>query len=298
MSVLITGITGFVGQNLSAYLKSKTNLKILGLNLREEWASQIGSGTRAIVHLAGKAHDLKNVSDQDEYYKVNYELTCSLYDKFLTSEATHFIFISSVKAVADKVEGVLVETDDAHPETDYGKSKLLAEQYILKNALPPGKYRYILRPCMIHGPANKGNLNLLYKFIKKNIPYPLASFNNKRSFLSIENLCFIINGVLDQTIPSGVYNVADDLPLSTNEVVAILAKSLNKKPLLWHIPKQAIYLIAKFGDALKLPLNTETLNKLTENYVVSNKKIKEQLRISMPKSTLEGLETTAISFKS
>ncbi|RZK52935.1 MAG: NAD-dependent epimerase/dehydratase family protein, partial [Pedobacter sp.] len=251
----------------------------------------------AIIHLAGKAHDLKKTSNPDEYYQVNFEITKKLYDAFLKSEIKKFIFISSVKASADIVEGVLTEDNMPNPITDYGKSKLMAEQYIQSQSLPAGKSYYILRPCMIHGPGNKGNLNLLYKFVQKGIPYPLASFENKRSFLSVENLCFVIANLLQKDIPSGIYNVADDKALSTSEVVKILASSVNKQARLWAIPGSLIRGIAKIGDVLSFPLNSERLNKLTENYVVSNKKLKLALNLELPISTEQGLANTARSFK-
>ena len=149
---------------------------------------------------------------------------------------------------------------------------------------------------MIHGPGNKGNLNLLYNFIQKGIPYPLASFENKRSFLSIENLCFIIAKLIEDEIPSGIYHLADDGSLSTSEVVRILAASLEKRPKLWAIPRKLISGLAKIGDVLNLPLSTERLNKLTENYVVSNEKIKNALNTELPVSSQGGLSATAKSF--
>ncbi|RZL54154.1 MAG: NAD-dependent epimerase/dehydratase family protein, partial [Pedobacter sp.] len=250
-----------------------------------------------IVHLAGKAHDLKKTSNPDEYYKVNFELTKKLYDAFLLSDAKKFIFISSVKAVADTVDGILLEDNKPDPQTHYGQSKLMAEKYIQNKHLPTNKSFYILRPCMIHGPGNKGNLNILYKFVEKGIPYPLAAFDNKRSFLSVENLCFVIYALISKPIPSGIYHVADDDALSTNEVVQILAKSSGKKAKLWRISNGLIKSIAKLGDVLKLPLDTERLNKLTENYIVSNKKIKEAIDLELPITTKKGLITTANSFK-
>jgi nucleoside-diphosphate-sugar epimerase len=174
----------------------------------------------------------------------------------------------------------------------------LAEEYIQNQELPTGKFYYILRPCMIHGVGNKGNLNLLYNFVDKGIPYPLAAFGNKRSFLTVENLCFVVENLLRKEIPSGIYQVADDEPLSTNEVVKILASSLNKKPILWAIPTTLVRLIAKFGDIIGLPLNTERLNKMTDNYIVSNKRIKDALGISFPISAKEGMLRTAKSFTS
>jgi nucleoside-diphosphate-sugar epimerase len=298
MNILITGKTGFVGQNLCAYLGHAKNATIGGLNLRQAgWQNDIAADTGVIVHLAGKAHDLKNASDPGVYYQVNYELTRQVYDAFLASNAKKFIFISSVKAAADSVDGVLTEDGRSSPKTDYGKSKLQAEQYIQSLPLPEGKSWYILRPCMIHGPGNKGNLNLLYSFVSKGLPYPLASFENKRSFLSVENLCFIIQELIERDdIPQAIYNAADDEALSTNEVVSLLSEAIGKSPRLLHIPKGLISFMAKIGDALKLPLTTERLRKLTENYVVSNQKIKLALAKELPLTARDGILKTAASF--
>ena len=297
IKVLITGVSGFVGKNLLPYL-TKSNVEVKSLN-RQELALGVNlNNTDAIIHLAGKAHDLKKTSNPGEYYEVNFELTKKLFDAFLKSDAKKFIFISSVKAAADSVEGVLTEERTPNPKTHYGKSKLQAEQYIQSQPLPPEKSYYILRPCMIHGPGNKGNLNLLYKFVQKGMPYPLASFENKRSFLSVENLCFVIKQLLERQIQSGVYHIADDEALSTNEVVRVLATSLKKSPRLWSIPVTLIKAMAKVGDIFKLPLNTERLNKLTEDYIVSNKKLKKTLGEELPLSAKDGLKITAIFFSS
>src|SRR5690606_27975560 len=109
------------------------------------------------------------------------------------------------------------------PLTPYGKSKLEAELYLLAQKLPERKRLFIIRPCMIHGPGNKGNLNLLYKVVEKGIPWPLAAFHNERSFLSIDNLSFLIEKMLMHTdLASGVYNFADDDALSTNSLVKLI----------------------------------------------------------------------------
>lgn len=297
MRILITGASGFVGKNLASYLSDVC--KVSSLSRDELNYLQLGSlnGYKAIVHLAGKAHDLKRVSAPDDYYKVNFELTKQLYDAFLQSDAKQFIFVSSVKAAADSVNGILTEDTSPDPQTHYGKSKLMAEEYIKSRPLPAGKSFYILRPSMIHGPGNKGNLNLLNQFVKKGLPYPLAAFENKRSFLSIENLCFVIKIFIESDcITSGIYNVTDDEPLATNKVVEILASSLNVKPKLWKISPVIIRFLAKAGDVLHLPLTSERLDKLTENYVVSNEKIKKAINKELPRTAIEGLTITANSF--
>ena len=297
MNVHITGAGGFVGQNLVPYLNIQS-LKTYIVSRQQLSSMDVDlSENSAIVHLAGKAHDLKNVSQPEEYYQVNFELTKQLYDAFLKSEAKKFIFISTVKAVADHLDEPLTEDHEPNPQTHYCKSKLMAEEYIRKQVLPEGKSFYILRPCMIHGPGNKGNLNLLYQFVKKGIPYPLAAFENKRSFLSVANLCFIVKELIERNdIPTGVYNVADDEALSTNQLVSLLAEALEKSPRLLYLPAKLISIAARVGDFLKLPLNTERLGKLTENYVVSNQKIKQALKKELPLSAREGILETARAF--
>lgn len=295
MKITITGASGFVGSNLIEFL-NKSN-QIDKISLRFESTKQTEIFCDAIIHLAGKAHDLKKVSKPREYYEANFELTKQLFDVFLQSDAKVFVFISSVKAVSDEVKDVLTEIKIPNPQTHYGKSKLLAENYILSKELPEWKRVFILRPCLIHGPGNKGNLNLLYKIVSKGIPWPLGAFENQRSFCSIDNVCFVINEILDnENIPSGIYHLADDNSVSTNQLITLIAASQNKKASIWNISKKAITMLAKIGDVLHLPLNSERLQKLTESYVVSNQKIVEAIGQPLPISADEGLLKTLKSF--
>ncbi|WP_281638447.1 NAD-dependent epimerase/dehydratase family protein [Flavobacterium marginilacus] len=296
MKVIVTGASGFVGRNFQEYLRHFHNLENLCVRYKEDQEFELI--TDAIIHLAGKAHDLKKVSQPKDYYEANFELTKQLFDSFLNSEASVFIFMSTVKAVADEVKGILSEDEMPNPKTHYGIAKHQAEEYILSKQLPSTKRVYILRPCMIHGSGNKGNLNVLYKLVAKGLPWPLGAFKNKRSFLSVENLCFVIKELLERTdISSGIYNVADDESLSTNELIGLLGLSLGKRNRIIKISALLIKKIASVGDVLKLPLNSERLQKLTENYVVSNKKIKDAIGKEFPVSAREGLLTTFDSFK-
>jgi len=294
--IIITGASGFVGSNLLEFFKSTHEVQPLGVRYIPK--NKIELSGDVIIHLSGKAHDLKNVSKPQEYYEANYELTKQLFDSFLLSNASVFIFMSSVKAVADQVDGVLTEDNIPNPITPYGISKLQAENYILNQQLPEGKRFYILRPSMIHGSGNKGNLNLLYSFVNKGYPWPLAAFENKRSFLSIDNLCFVTKEIVEnESIPSGVYNIADDQAISTNQLISLISKSQNKNTKSVFLPKKLIYAIAKVGSILHLPINTERLIKLTDNYVVSNKKILKSIGKPFPISAENGLVKTLNSFQ-
>ena len=291
-SIFLTGSSGFVGKYLKLYFNNKYSF----FNYKRNTSIDISQ--EVVIHLAGKAHDLKKVSSVVDYYFINTDFTKKVFDSFLLSDAKVFIILSSVKAVADQVKEVLFEDFIPNPVTHYGKSKLLAEHYILSKLNLTGKRIYILRPCMIHGPGNKGNLNLLYKIVSSGIPWPLGAFKNKRSFCSIDNLCFIINELIDNDqILSGIYNIADDEPLSTSEIIKLISESHEKKSIILNIPKSIIYTFTKFGDLLRLPLNTERLNKLTENYIVSNEKIKQSINKKIPVTSKDGLIKTFKSFK-
>lgn len=294
--ILITGATGFVGTNFQDYLKNSHDVS--PMSVRYVANQQFDLKANALIHLAGKAHDLKKVSHPTDYYEANFELTKQLFDAFLLSDATVFIFMSTVKAVADTVSGILTEDAVPSPKTHYGMAKLQAEQYLLSKKYPRDKRVYILRPCMIHGPGNKGNLNLLYQLVSKGLPWPLGAFENQRSFLGIENLCFVIKELLEnEAIPSGVYQVADDQSLSTNELIRLLGTSLEKKSRIWYLPTSWIGGIAHLGDYLHLPLNSERLQKLTEDYVVSNEKILAAVGKPLPIGVKEGLLRTFGSFR-
>lgn len=328
MKILITGVHGFVGSNLVKALSKEHT--IYGLDI----VSPIKDGVRytfawddldkkdmipaidAVIHLAGKAHDVRNKSGAEVYFKVNTGLTQRIFDWYLAQPSCKkFIFFSTVKSAADRVEGkFLTEECVPTPVGPYGESKIKAENYIIEKFAPealqrefhnftdadsifPDKKVYIMRPCMIHGPGNKGNLNLLYGVVKKGIPWPLGAFENRRSFTSIGNLQMVIAGLLEKDASSGIYHMADDEALSTNELIEVICSALGKKAHIWRIPRGLMNGFAIIGGWLHLPLNPLRMQKLTENYVVSNAKIKAALGIKeMPVRAKDGLRETIKSF--
>ena len=316
MNILITGIHGFVGSNLVVSLRREYTLYGLDIVAPEKegvvrtysWEDLERRGlpkVDAIIHLAGKAHDTKNQSAAQVYFDINTGLTKKVFDYFLESDARKFIFFSSVKAAADSVPGEeLTEDIVPAPVGPYGESKIAAENYILENEELRmrneefwEKRVYIFLPCMIHGPGNKGNLNLLYGVVRRGIPWPLGAFENRRSFTSIDNLSYVIGGLLAKDIPSGIYNMGDDEALPTNELIALMCEVLGRKPHIWRLNKGLMEACAAVGTWLHLPLNKERLRKLTENYVVSNAKLKRALGIErMPVRAADGVRKTIRSF--
>ena len=284
MKILITGAYGFVGTNLCKYLVSKGH---------ECHALDIPAAKRddvpyvsfytwdeldklpvvdAVVHLAGKAHDLKKVASEQSYFDINVGLTEKI---FAAAKTTRFIYFSSSKA-------------DANGNA-YGRSKLAAEQFLNGRAI-------VLRPAMIHGPGNKGNLNLLWGIARRGLPWPLAAFENKRSFTSIANICAAVEALCERG-ENGIYPIADDEMISTNRLIELIAETCGKRAKLWRVPKGVMRMVAKIGDVLHLPLNTERIVKLTEDSFVNNSHLKSQLGWKrMPICAEEGMRRTLRSF--
>ena len=288
MKILITGAYGFVGTNLCRYLASRGH-ECVALDIPEikrddvpykvfyswdELDSIDWAGINAVVHLAGKAHDLKNVSDPQSYFDINVGLTEKIFNA-ANGKVPRFIYFSSSKAV------------DA--DTPYGKSKLEAEQFLAGRAI-------VLRPAMIHGPGNKGNLNLLWGIARRGFPWPRAAFENKRSFTSIGNICAAVEALCERG-ENGIYPIADDEMLSTNRLIELMAEVCGRRPRLWRLPKGLMRLAAKVGDVLHLPLNSERLGKLTDDSFVDNAVLKENLGWSqMPIRAEDGMRETLKSF--
>ena len=284
MKILITGAYGFVGTNLCRYLAEKGH-ECHALDIpaaKRDGVPYVSFYTwdgldklpvvDAVVHLAGKAHDLKKVASEQSYFDINVGLTEKI---FAAAKTTRFIYFSSSKA-------------DANGNA-YGRSKLAAEQFLNGRAI-------VLRPAMIHGPGNKGNLNLLWGIARRGLPWPLAAFENKRSFTSIGNICAAVEALAERGT-NGIYPIADDEMLSTNRLIELIAETCGKRAKLWRVPKGVMRMVAKIGDVLHLPLNTERIVKLTEDSFVNNSHLKSQLGWKrMPIRAEEGLRRTLRSF--
>jgi nucleoside-diphosphate-sugar epimerase len=283
-------------------------------------------------------------SHEHDYFRINTELTQTIYDFFLRSSAHTFIYFSSIKAAAEVSDIPLTEEETPHPVSAYGRSKQQAEQYILSH-LPgdPGRQRgpaltnltagrrnvFILRPCMVHGPGRHGNLKSLFNYIRKGFPWPFFNLDNHRSYLSMENLNYIIGEFLNPKpdipvryfgpltrrhvlpshrhvlssrrhashAPSGIYHLCDDDPLSATHIIAMMGEVLGRKPAALRLPAWFIHFAAVTGTALHLPFNRMTVNKMTGNLIVSNSRIKHALKISaLPVTAEQGMHDTLESF--
>lgn len=296
MEIKILGATGFIGKSLLGQIPDSQ-----GVSLRNaDWQKQL-SDAKVWINLIGKAHDHKGTATYQDFHFANVELIQQIFNEFIKSDVELMIHISSIAALEEfSADTPLEENHTCRPHSHYGKTKRQAEEWLLSQKIPNDKKLVILRPPMVHGAGDKGNLGLLYKLISKGIPYPLASFENNRSFISVDNFVYLIKTIIEkhQNLDNGIYHIADDEPISTNELIEIIKKVEQKNTMNLSLPKFFVKAVARLGDFLPIPLNSVRLSKMTSNLLVSTKKIKTALGIEkLPLTAEQGLEKTIKSFR-
>jgi len=253
-NVLITGANSYVGTNVEKWLmKEPDKFHVETLDMKDpNWKNFDFSKFDVVFHVAGIAHVSQKNSMKDIYYKVNRDLTIETADKAKASGANHFIFMSSM-IVYNSRETRITKDAVPNPENFYGRSKLEAEEGLLK--LQDKNYLItILRPPMIYGPNSKGNFEKLLKFSKKAFVFPKIS--NKRSMLYIDNLCRIVEKVIEEK-KSGIFHPKNNESVSTYVIVKNVRRIINKKLLLTRIFNPIVYLLRK---------HISSFNKLFEDY--------------------------------
>lgn len=289
--ILLTGSSGFVGSHVIKQLKNDFTLYAISTKATaNEYVSKtyawneinnIEESFDAVIHMAGLAHDTQNKNAESAYFEVNVGLTEKLLENISNWNCSTFIYISSVKAAVDSTANhVLTEEMPSTASNVYGRSKLKAEQVIMNhnNTID----RIILRPVMVYGRAQKGNLITLEKWIRKGLWFPFKQWKNKRSVLSVNNLSSVIKTVVKNPIPSGVYFISDDRPVSTSDILKSIGKGINRKVRLIPVPNWLI----KLGLAI-LPNKIKAItDKVLGSLEVDNSKLKSGLGITeMPYKT-------------
>jgi len=324
--ILITGGSGFLGMHLVRFFSQKGFRIRATFNTRKpndtttgqvEWAkvdyisssqawNNLIKDVDCVIHLIGRAHVFKESGQRDlrKFREINVYPTQALAESCLHSrKIKRFVFISSVSTVCSSSTQPINELSPCRPETGYGMSKLEAEN-LLKETLQDKISWCILRPAMIYGPEDPGNMRRLIELVRMGLPLPLANVHNARSFLYIGNLLEIMAKVLDHdNAKFKTYLVSDDESISTPELIRMIAKMLNKKVLIFPFPVVILRLMGKFGSLLEkkmnisIGINAYSVDRLIGSLVVDNSSIKHDLDLQMPYSFYDGIKQTLSNWR-
>ena len=320
--VLITGATGFVGRYLcrelilrgyhvrGVYRRAVSVMEelpgvewihITDIGPDTDWSEAL-NGVNYVVHLAALAHQVgkKGVGRLDEFMRVNAFGTRRLAEQCREAGAVkRFLYVSSIGAVRSLSKDRITESTACQPETDYGKSKLAGEIAIREILREDEPDWCILRPTLVYGPGNPGNMARLLKLVNTGLPLPLASIANKRSFIFVGNLVDAIATSLTHPAASRkVYMVSDGQDISTPELIRLLANSAAKPVRLVSMPAGVLMLIGKVGDVVEnifgvsTGLDTYSVKRLTGSLTVDPSAIMRELSWHPPYTLNQGLELT------
>ena len=230
-NILLTGSNGFVGSYFKDNYNEKYNIDTFSF-LNDKLEDLNLSNTNTIIHLSALVHQMGGASEK-EYEHVNVIQTLDLAKKAKASGVSHFIFMSTV-AVYGVETGVIKKDTKCNPITDYGKSKLKAEQELLK--LEDDNFKIsIVRPPIVNGHNAPGNMKSLISLVDKVPILPFGNIQNKRSMVYVGNLCHLIDEIMVQE-KAGIFLASDDEPLSTTRLIELIANGLDKKVYLIKIP--------------------------------------------------------------
>lgn len=273
--ILSTGSKGYLGSSFLNQYKDKYLFRKFSL-LNQKLEDINFDNIDAILHCAALVHQ-KVKHSYDKYHEINVSYPVKLAKLAKQNKVKQFVFISTISVYGENIKK-LYENTICNPITFYGKSKLEAEKQLLE--LNDDNFIVsIIRPPMIYGKNAPGNIDSLIKLVKKLSIIPLGGIENKRSFISIQNLCHIVDEIITQQ-KAGIFLVSDDEPLSTSKLIKLISKNLDKKIYLIKIP---------FFESLLKLFKPSFHKRLYGNLEIDNTITKEKLNLKNPYSVEDGI---------
>jgi nucleoside-diphosphate-sugar epimerase len=255
-------------------------------------------GIDTVIHLAGRAHILHETISNPEaaFIKVNTKGTINLVKQSLKAGVKHFIFVSSIHAMAAESDDILNENSPCHPDSPYGRSKLQAEQALINLAKDSDMTWTILRPTLVYGLGNRANMDRLMKLIKRGLPLPFGAIKNRRSFVFVGNLVAAIITCLDHpNAANQIFLISDNQAVSTPQLIRLIAQQIQQPCQLLPVPTTLLRFLGYLGDRVEsitgknLPFNSYNIDRLLGSLAVDSSYIQKTLDWQPPFTLEQGL---------
>lgn len=314
MTTLITGAAGFVGSNLCKYLAPRHALRLAVRTLpaseplrsfgevigvgnvcgTTDWSASL-TGVHAVVHLANRAHVMRETAADPAAAcrEVNVDGTRRLAEQAAAAGVRRLVYLSSVKVLGEQTQSqVFSESSMPAPEDPYGQSKWEAEQALQEVAAKTGLEVVVLRPPLVYGPGVGANFLRLMRCVASGIPLPVSAIHNRRSLIYVGNLASAIEACLSHPAAAGrTYLVSDGQPVSTAQLVSLLASGLAVSNRSWPLPPALLRLTGAVTGM------SGAISRLVDALEVDDAAIRRDLAWQPPFSMVEGLRETAAAYR-
>ena len=312
MKILVTGANGFIGTHLCETLaksghqvrstarsldpKSSTTREMIICDLESaDNLDHLTTGCEAIVHLAGRAHVMSDdpATSESLYVSANVDATKKLARSASRTGVKRMILMSSVKVNGESttIDTPFTSHDTPNPQDPYGRSKARAEQALWDVTSTSGLEGVVIRPPLVYGPGVRANFASLIGIVGRGIPLPLGSIQNKRSFVSLDNLVDLIATTLQSPNAAGnTFLVSDGHDLSTPDLIRSIASALDQSPKLFPFPSALLKLAATATG------KRSAYDRLCGSLTVDIALTKQKLSWSPPCTVQDSMQRTVDAF--
>ena len=315
MRLAIIGASGFVGRHLVEHAiaadidvvridrrpdtsrsrpqRERATQRVVPESASEATLRAALEGVDTAVHLAARVHQTgEHGPDLDAtYLHANRDLALRWAVAAASTGVRRFVFVSSVKAVAERSTRPLDETCDARPEDAYGRSKLAAERALGSDPRLATLERVIVRPPLVYGPGVGANFLQLMRLAQLPIPLPLATATAPRTMISVANLAdALLACARDPRAAGGTYFVGDPRDVSAAWLIRELRRISGRRAPLFAVPR------AVLRAAAKLLGRADAVDRLFQPLQIDSSRIRAAIGWSPPQSTEGALAETWAHF--
>jgi nucleoside-diphosphate-sugar epimerase len=315
MRVLVTGATGFVGRHFCEALVERGHHVVAAVRQDDAcplpagvtpvivgdigpdtmWRTAL-SGINAVVHLAARAHVMRETADDPEaaYRRVNVEASRRLVEEAVAADVHRFVFLSTVKVNGEATTTTAFQPEDMpNPEDAYGRTKRDAETALIIAAEGSKTETVIVRAPLVYGPGMKGNALTLFRAVANGLPLPFGSVDNRRSMIFAGNLTdALMNALEEPAAAGGVFFVSDNDDVSTATFARRAAAALGRSSRLLPMPVGLLKFIGRMGG------KSAMVERVVGSLQIDISDFQKKLNWTPPFTMKEGLEQTASWYKS